>query len=148
MGEADPAVRRALAAWQDADESRRDTYLDVVVAMTDGARLFMPAVPQPDGQVGAAVLADPDGHRALLAFTGIDSLTAWNGTARPVPGSLGDLSATVVEVGAEAVLVDVAGPVPFVVGPDLLGPLQEGARLVRLDDGYGWAHPVALPPEA
>ena len=60
---------------------------------------------------------------------------------------LDDVCATVDEAGAEALLIDVAGPVPFVVESDLVGELAQGRRLVRLDDGgYGWLAVRRDPP--
>lgn len=76
----------------------------------------------------------------LLAFTGLDALIAWEPRARPVPATLDDLAATVLETGASALLIDPAGPVPFVIGDDLVAQLSQGRRLVELDDGgFGWA---------
>lgn len=142
LGEPDEGVRKAMAAATD-----RRGYLDAVVALC-GCRLFMPMMAPgsrtSDGgtgvqESGAVLLTNAQGSTALLAFTGADSMVAWDSRARPVPGTLDDLAATVGEVGAEALLVDVAGPVPLVLGPDLLAPLSQGGRLVRLRDrGYGW----------
>lgn len=142
LGEPDERVREAMAAATD-----RQGYLDAVAALC-GCRLFMPVMAPgsrtSDGgtgvqESGAVLLTNEQGSTALLAFTGADSMVAWDSRARPVPGTLDDLAATVEEAGAEALLVDVAGPVPLVIGPDLLSPLAQGRRLVRLrDGGYGW----------
>lgn len=153
-GEPDPLVRTAIAS---ARASRSD-YLDAVVALCS-ARLFMAvmAPPRPDedqeraagvgaaairprvDELGAVLLTHPDGTTALLCFTGLDALTAWDGRARPVPGTLDDLAATVREAGADVLLVDVAGPVPMTIGPDLIDRLSGGHRLVKVaDGGYGW----------
>lgn len=42
------------------------------------------------------------------------------------------------EVAADALLIDVAGPAPLVIGTDVLKPIEDGGRLVKLDDGWGW----------
>lgn len=145
QGEADPAVRAALAA-ADGDPT---AYVDAVVSLC-AARLLVPVVatgddsgdaPNPDrhAELAAVSVQAADGRRALLAFTGADSLRSWEPRARPVPGTLDDVCATVVEAGADALLVDVAGPVPFVIESDLVAELAQGRRLVRLQDGgYGW----------
>jgi len=146
-GEPDPQVRAALMAAQQDD----DAYLDAVVALCT-ARLLLPIVasgdeagdgPDPDrhAEMAAVLVENPAGERALLAFTGVDALQAWNPTARPVPCTLDDLAATVVETGAAVLLLDGAGPTPFVLGGDLIDALGRGQRLVRLPDGgFGWMY--------
>ena len=80
------------------------------------------------------------GERALLAFTGLDALRAWDATARLVPCTLDDLAATVAEAGAVALLLDIAGPVPFTLEGEVLAALSSGQRLVEFDDGtFAWA---------
>lgn len=151
MGEADPVVREALERAT-VGPGRREVsgtdHLDAVVALCM-ARLFMPVV-EHEGELSAVKLTHPTGDTALLAFTGADSLAEWNARARPVPGHLDDMAATVVESGADVLLVDVAGPSPFVVGPELVAELAQGHRLVKLADGYGWlaeAGPHAGDPD-
>ena len=152
-GEPDPGVRAAIAA-SDGTVTR---YLDAVAELCT-ARLLVPVVatgddsgdgpdPARHAELAAVSVQGPDGRRALLAFTGLDALRAWEPRARPVPGTLDDVCATVDEAGAEALLIDVAGPVPFVVESDLVGELAQGRRLVRLDDGgYGWLAVRRDPP--
>ena len=140
MGDADPRVRAALAAcFTDDPDAYRRSYLAAVSTLCAGARLFMPVMTDAEGEIGAVKLTNEQGSTALLAFTGIDSLTAWDSRARPVPGRLPELAATVTEVGADALLLDVAGPAPLVIGSDVLKPIEGGRRLVKLDDGWGWA---------
>ncbi len=146
-GEADPTVRALLA---DAGTDLPTSYLRAVAALC-GARLLLPVVasgddssdgPDPDrhAELAAVSIKAADGRRALLAFTGIDALVAWEPRARPVPATLDDVAATVLETGDDALLVDAAGPVPFVIGDDLIAQLAQGRRLVELDDGgFGWA---------
>lgn len=142
LGAPDPVVRAAMAATRDADDPR-EAYLDAVVALCT-ARFFMPVMGE-GRELGAVKLTNAQGRTALLAFTGIDSLTAWDARARPVPGHLDDLAATVTEAGADVLLLDVAGPTPVVLGPELLGPLEEGRRLVRTGDGFAWLSLVEAP---
>ncbi len=149
-GEPDPGLRRAVAGAT----TSRTGYLDAIVALCT-ARLFMavmsPQAPAPrDAEVpgvaapqvnelGAVLLTHRDGTRALLCFSGMDAMVAWDSRARPVPGTLDDLAATVTEAGADVLLLDVAGPVPMVIGKDLVDQLSQGRRLVRMaDGGYGW----------
>ncbi|WP_203566708.1 SseB family protein [Aestuariimicrobium ganziense] len=148
-GEADPQVRAALAA-----QAAPLGYLRAIVAL-GGARLLMPIVatgddhadgPDPDRQaeMAAVTMTNAAGQSALLAFTGLDALQAWDRSARPVPCTLDELAATVGEAGATVLLVDVAGPQACVVGADVVEQLAQGRRLVELEpeaDGapqFGW----------
>jgi hypothetical protein len=146
-GEADPAVRDAIAA---SGEHLPQSYLRAVAALC-GSRLLLPVVasgddsmdgpnPERQAELAAVSIQASDGRRALLAFTGIDALVAWEPRARPVPATLDDVAATVLETGDDALLVDSAGPVPFVIENDLISQLAQGRRLVELQDGgFGWA---------
>jgi len=134
-GEADPAVREALAA---ADAGGQVSYLRAVVAL-GGARLLLPIAADPDGDLSAVRTTAADGRTGLLVFTGQDALQAWRSSARPVPCTLDDVAATAVETGAEAVVVDLAGPAALVIEAGLVTELAQGRRLVELPDGgFGW----------
>lgn len=143
-GEPDPGVRETLASAEDSLG-----YLRAVVALCT-ARLLLPVVASGDdsmdgpdpgrhAELAAVSLRNEAGEKALLSFTGLDSLQAWRVDARPVPCTLDDLAATVIEAGDQVLLVDVAGPVPFVLGADLIAHLAKGHRLVELSAGeFGW----------
>lgn len=147
-GEADPDVRRRIA--QAVADGGVDAYLRAVVQLCL-ARLYLPFV---DGrEPGArrpdlgAVSLETEGVRRLLGFTGRDAAQAWNPRAWPQPASLDELAATAAEAGAAEILLDVSGPVPFVIGGELVAELALGRRLVALDDGgFGWAQPVPGHP--
>lgn len=142
-GDPDPEVRGLLAVASD-----HEGYLAAVAALCT-ARFLLPVIaigddggngPDPDrhAELQAAMLERSDGRRALPAFTGADALATWRPDARPVPCRLDELAQAAVEQGAEAVLIDLAGPHPLVIEGGLLAELARGRRLVRLDDG-GWA---------
>lgn len=149
VGGADPLVRAALASAAADHPDPQTSYLRAVAALGQ-ARLLMPIVaqgdesmdgPDPDrhAEMAAVSVRNSAGEQALLAFTGIDSMTAWQNDARPVPGDLGEVAATVAEAGCSLVLVDAAGPDPFLVGADLVAELAQGRRLIELEDGgFGW----------
>ena len=60
------------------------------------------------------------GERGLLAFTGLDSLAAWDPAARPVPVAGPQAAQAALEDGATALVIDVGGPVRLaLVGADL-----------------------------
>lgn len=151
-GAVDPAVAAALTAY-DASPRERDRALAVVAALQE-SRVLVPVVAVADEvEVGAdglrqekstdmaAVLTTGrDGRRALLAFSGLERLQRWDPTARPVPVHLADAARSARQQAADALVLDVAGPVLFVLGPDQLVPLADGLRLLRLaDGGWGWA---------
>lgn len=148
-GNPDPVVRQALARSEAQDPDPRTAYLRAVAAL-GGARLLMPIVasgddsmdgPDPDrhAEMAAVSVQNAAGERALLAFTGMDAMRTWRDDARPVPGSLDEVAATVGEADCHALLVDAAGPHPFVIESDLVAELAAGRRLVQLEDGgFGW----------
>jgi hypothetical protein len=139
-GAADPALAAALAAYGVEPDSR-DRWLSALAALQD-ARVLVPvtAVAEEGGTDMAAVLMKGrSGRTALLAFTGQASMTAWDAGARPVPVAVPDAARAAFQNGAEALVVDVAGPVLFAVEDDDLRSLAAGHRLVQVaDSGWGW----------
>ena len=144
-GAPDPQVRQALAASAD-----RQGYLRAVAAL-GGSRLLMPIVasgdetmehdPERHAEMAAVSITHPDLGRALLGFTGLDAMQAWDRQARPVPCTLDDLAATVSQAEARVLLIDPAGPFPLVIEADLVAQLAAGRRLVALaDGGFGWMY--------
>jgi SseB protein N-terminal domain len=157
-GDADPQVVAALGAFAAGRGSEHATLtaLDRARLLVPVVALLTEAVPAeaapagaagagPDGAAGherglrrekASEMALPtllgsDGRRAVLAFTGLRSLTGWRPDARPVPVTARQVWQAGVEE-ASAVVIDIAGPVPFAV---------DGARLAALAEG----RPVPLP---
>lgn len=131
-GEPDEAVTAALAAY-DLDSGQ---YADVLTVLST-SRLLVPVVAvaeevEVDGaglthdkssDMAAILLTGQDGRMALLAFTGMDHLTRWREDARPVPVTARDAARAALGESAAALVIDVGGPVRFVV---------EGADLMRL----------------
>lgn len=118
-GTADRAVRAAVSRVACAEEAARIEAEVTLMARLAGARLLVPVVAEPGtADQGAAspaddrsdmasiVLTAPDGGRAMPVFTGIDALTAWNGTARPVPVAAADAARAAIEDGCVAVPID------------------------------------------
>lgn len=149
-GEASPLLERALAAYADAV----DRYPDVLAAL-GGARLLVPVVAVlgevetgPDGlardktsDMATVLLTGADGRRALLAFSCTEALAAWNPDGRPVPVPTRTAALSAVQEGADALLLDVAGPVTVVVEGADLRALAAGHRLARVGDRVGWVAP-------
>jgi hypothetical protein len=108
-------------------------------ALADGAAVRMGGGAGPGrglrrekaSEMALPILLGSDGRRAVLAFTCLPALAGWRPDARPVPVT----ASQVWQAGAEeasAVVIDVAGPVPFAV---------DGARLAALAEG----RPPPLP---
>jgi hypothetical protein len=84
-------------------------------------------------------MINASGEKGLLAFTGVDSMAAWHLDARPVPVPARAAAQAALADGAQALVIDVAGPARLVVsaqmlaelwGDDLVGDGLEGDRLV------------------
>ncbi len=157
-GAADPAVAAALAAYGGAGPNEPSAHLEALAAIQD-SRLLVPVVAMLDemelpaggeglpreksSDMAAVLMTGRDGRTALLAFTGAATLDRWGqsyagGEARPVPVPARQAAAAALQDQAAALLVDVAGPVLFVIEDENLRSLAAGHRLVRLDDGWAW----------
>jgi len=163
-GQPDPRIRGLLAA------SGTDTqgYLRAIAALCT-VRLLVPVVAtatvrggtesgspaekelesdkalesDKEADMAVVMLQTPDGRTAMVAFTGLDTLTAWNGQARPVPVTLDLAAASARQDGAEALLVDVGSEHPLAIDGQILAELAAGHALVELPDGqFGWAQPA------
>jgi hypothetical protein len=130
-GAADPAVTAALAAYAAGQLTERAT-----LAAVTATRLLVPVVAvlteagedgaEKESEMALPTLIGNDGRKAVIAFTGTETLTRWRPDARPVPVPAASLWQAVAAEDADAVVVDVAGPVQLVI---------EGARLAALGDG-------------
>ncbi len=146
-GSADPALAAALRAYAADGDA-----VPVLRALRE-ARLLVPVVAvlgevEHDDQglahdktsdMATVLLTGADGRQALLGFSSLASLGAWRADARPVPVTAVDAARAAVSEGAAALLVDVAGPVMFVVEGRDLDPLAAGWRLASVGEaGAGW----------
>ena len=142
-GAAHPRVAAALAGYQAGQGSEQAALTELATA-----RLLVPVIAvladrsAADGAAsgsaadGAAdrdknsemvlpTLIGRDGRPAVLAFTSLDALARWRPDARPVPAEAGRVWRAAVADGC-AVIIDVAGPVPFAVEGARLGALAAG----------------------
>jgi hypothetical protein len=151
-GSVAPEVEAALAAYDAAPDVRHADTL----AVLQHARLLVPVVAvlgesEVDEQglkrdktsdMAAVLMRGRDGRTALLSFSGAATMARWDPQARPVPVTSRDAARAARQDGAEALLVDVAGPVLFVVEGEDLEALAEGWTLSRVRDGaWGWVRP-------
>jgi len=129
-GSADPAVAEALESFRAGEGSERSA----LVALA-GSRLLVPVVAvlteagedgaEKNSEMALPTLIGRDGRPAIIAFTCVATLACWRADARPMPAEAERVWQSAMAERA-AVVIDVAGPVPFVV---------EGARLAALAAG-------------
>ncbi|MBO0844667.1 MAG: SseB family protein [Nocardioides sp.] len=153
-GAADPGLAAALASYA-ASPGDPDRHVDVFRALRS-SRLLVPVVAvlgeaevddaglarEKTSDMATVLLTGRDGRQALLAFTGLESLTAWRPDARPVPVTAADAARSAVQEGAAALLLDVAGPTSYAVEGDLLDGLARGWVLTSTDEGLAWVDPA------
>lgn len=135
-GHADPNVTATLSAYHQALATEHEALMAVA-----SARLLVPVVAmlsfpprassdeatgaEKESEMALPTLIGNDGRAAIVAFTGVETMTRWRPDARPVPTPAARVWHAAVAEG-QAVVVDVAGPAPLVI---------EGARLAALAAG-------------
>jgi hypothetical protein len=146
-GTGDAALAVALTSY----DAGTVPYPAVLAALAD-ARLLVPVVAllgevehgddglarDKSSDMATVLMRGADGRQALLAFTDLAALARWDPQARPVPVTAVLAAQTAVQEGADAVVVDLAGPCRFVVSAGDLHRLAAGWRPVEVA-GEGWA---------
>lgn len=133
-GEADAALVAALAAYAvDPGQApavafalSRARLLVPVVAVLAEAEVVDGVAREKATDMALVTILGPAGQRALPVFTSLASLSAWRRDARPVPVEAARAALSAAAEGAEALVVDPGGPVPFAVAGPLLRVLAEG----------------------
>ncbi|MFW6090949.1 MAG: SseB family protein [Actinomycetota bacterium] len=159
-GSPDPGVTAALSAYAHGDGGSAD----VLNALAAG-RLLVPVVAvaetgetdemPPDGarraktsHMASVSTVGRDGRRGLLAFTSVETMRTWNPAARPVPVTSRRAAEAALADGADALVIDLAGPVTFAVDAGELRALAAGWRpLGEEHGGTTWAVAVGLADE-
>lgn len=121
---------------------------NAVLAAISDVRVFVPIVPvlgerATDGSdksadMAAVLMQGADGRNALLAFSSVERLEAWNSAARPVPVLGADAARAALDENASAILLDLATPHFTVIETDDLKHLAEGLRLIQSPAGPAW----------
>jgi hypothetical protein len=147
-GSAPPSVAAALAAYDAAPATGHPAAL----AELQDSRLLVPVVAtlgdvehDADGRahdkssdMAAVLVTGRDGRTALLAFTSTASMRDWDSDARPVSVPTRQAARAALQDGADALVVDLAGPVLFAVEGQELRDLADGLVLRRLAGAWGW----------
>ena len=169
-GAADPGLAAALEAVAD-DPGRAPEVLAalhgarVLAAVSAVATATAPGArglaSDKEADIALTLLDDRAGRRALPVFSSLATLARWDPRARPVPVEGPRAAAVAVAEGAQDLVVDLAGPVPAVLGERevraLLRPVQtvpayvdeELARVMRAALGHepalasAWIGPCA-----
>ena len=127
-----------LAAYDDGRASVRDVAQVLATArlMTPVVAVLDEAEESPDGlrqekssHMASVSLVAADGRRGLLAFSSVQSMAAWDPTARGIPALGPKVAAGAVEEHADAVLLDIGGPVRVAVEGAVLRALAAGDPL-------------------
>lgn len=145
-GSADPALRELLSGGCGSQEE--------LLKALSSSRLLVPVMAVSDetaddgsdksSHMAVVSMINASGEKGLLVFTGVDSMAAWHLDARPVPVPARAAAQAALADGAQALVIDVAGPARLVVsaqmlaelwgddlvGEDLVGDGLEGDRLV------------------
>ena len=118
-----------------------------VLEVLGGVRVFVPVIAlvgdtpadsDKEADMAAVLMTGADGRTALLAFSSVATMTAWNGDARPVPVWGRDAARAALDEQATAVLLDLGSPTFTVVETADVGHLAAGHRLVSTDAGPAW----------
>jgi hypothetical protein len=144
-GSPDPYIRSVLrnyaqSATAESARNLLDALLDArllvpVVAELESVEVIDGVTTEKDSHMTSVEFHSIDGRRALLAFSGSDSLQAWDESARPIPRIAYTVAQSAIEQGLDALIIDVGGPVPTAIDGTLLALLAIGPnREVLLDE--------------
>jgi len=138
-GRADPGLVAALEAFQ-CDPAAEGgvlaalTYARVlvpVVAVLGTVDDSGPVRADKSADMAVVTLVGDGGRRALPVFSSAEALARWRGDARPVPVDGRRAALAAGGEGAQALLLDAAGPVPYVLeGRAALEALARGQLAV------------------
>jgi hypothetical protein len=135
-GSADPRLAEALAAHAQGRAGAHG-----VLNLLAGSRVLVPVVAvlteeeevepgelrrEKSSDMAVPTLIGQDGRRGVLGFTSTGAMKAWRADARPVAVTAAQACRAALDEGADALVVDVAGPSPFAVEGLALHLLAEG----------------------
>jgi len=138
-GSADPRLAEALAGYaagrvgehrvlEELYDSR--LLVPVVAVLTEEEEVAPGELRrEKNSDMALPTLVGEDGRRGVLGFTSMEALKAWRPDARPVAVHARQACLAALDEGAHALVVDVAGPVPFAVDGIRLHLLAEGRSI-------------------
>jgi hypothetical protein len=148
-------VAEAMSAYSQERSHGLSGGRGAVLTALQHARLLVPVVAvlgevehdeaglarEKTSDMATVLMRGRDGRQALLGFTGTEPLQRWNPESRPVPVTARDAARAALHDGAEALVLDVAGPVMFVVETEELRSLADGFTLTSLGGRLAWVRP-------
>lgn len=151
---ADVLITRFQGDTGDADSRLRELLGDPeqyaaqreIVDLLAAGRVLIPVVAHLDekdvdgadkhSHMATVTITDDHGHKALLCFTGVDSVAKWRADARPIPVAGVEAAQAALQEDCTAMLVDIAGPTRYALA---------GTGLWALAAGGPWRHPLDEP---
>jgi hypothetical protein len=139
-GQADLRLRDLLG-----DPETYSAQREIVDRLSRG-RVLIPVVANLDekddagadkrSHMATVTITDARGHKALMCFTGVDSVGSWREDARPIPVAGVEVAQAALQEGCTALLLDLAGPNRYALA---------GTGLWALAAGGPWRHPLDEP---
>jgi hypothetical protein len=137
-GQVDPRLAEAFGD---------DVAVLSVLSVLSDVRVFVPIIAllgeipaegDKNADMAAVLMTGADGRQALLAFSSVATMVAWDPQARPVPILGRDAARAAVDEKASAILLDLANPSFTVVETEDMQHLAAGHHLVRSEAGAAW----------
>ena len=139
-GQADSRLRELLG-----DPESYSAQREIVARVAQG-RLLIPVVANLDekdadgadkhSHMATVTITNELGHKALVCFTGVDSVALWRPDARPIPVAGVEAAQAALQEDCDALLIDIAGPDQYALA---------GTGLWALAAGTAWVHPLEEP---
>lgn len=135
-GSADPRLKDALAGYavgrlgehavlEELFDSRLLVPVVAVLTEEEAAAAGEPRR-EKESDMALPTLIGEDGRRGVLGFTSVATMQRWRADARPVAVYARQACQAALDEGAHALVVDVAGPIPFAVDGLRLHLFAEG----------------------
>ncbi len=140
-GSIDPVLQTAI----DATDCLADN--SAIIGALCTARVFVPVIAllgevpiegDKDAEMAAVFMTGADGRKALLTFSSVAAMQAWDQESRPVAIFGHDAARAALDEDAAALLLDLGSSHFSVVETDDLVHLAAGHRLVQSAAGAAW----------
>jgi len=146
-GEADAGLIRALTTGGERDVMRRLAGARLLVPVTAVASETTSSteghVADAEADMAVLLLQHPDGRTALPAFTSMQSLAAFDSSARPVPVEATRAAQAAVSEKADLIVLDCASEQAFEVRGSMVWALSQGREWLPAEEDPFVADAVA-----